>query len=65
MSDSAKAIFEMLSFQYKPVEKAFIKILNKGLEGKELIKKYKTGSYAQKIMMLDRFVAFNAVGGGW
>ena len=45
--DPGKKVFEMLSFQYKPLEK----ILKS--EFQDLYKIYKSCNYAKKIKMLD------------
>lgn len=50
--DSAKAVFDILGFQYKPLEKKVLAQL-KAYGNTELIAKYKKLSYAKKIYILD------------
>lgn len=45
--DTARQVFNMLAFQYKPLEKTFYK------EFPELVSKYKSMSYSKKIKALD------------
>jgi len=47
-----KQIFEMLTFQYKPLEKQLFKWCKE--KHPEIIVKYKNASYNVKIQMLDR-----------
>jgi hypothetical protein len=56
MTDSAKMVFDMLGFQYKPLERKVLADL-KAIKREDLIKKYKSFSYAKKIAMLDRMAS--------
>lgn len=47
--DNAKKVFEMLGFQYKPLEKKLLKDMP------ELKAMYKSMSYAKKIKALDMY----------
>jgi hypothetical protein len=51
-TDSAKAVFDMLAFQYKPLERKVLAQL-KEYKREDLIKQYKSCSYARKIAILD------------
>lgn len=48
--DHGKEVFEMLRFQYKPLEA----LLRRELKGTELLKKYEMSSYYKKIQILDK-----------
>lgn len=54
--DSAKAVFNLLGFQYKPLEKKVLAQL-KEYNRPDLIKQYKACSYARKIHILDGMAA--------
>ena len=55
-NDSAKHAFELLGFQYKPLEKKVLAQL-KEYGRNDLIKKYQKMSYARKIFVLDGMAA--------
>lgn len=52
--DSAQIMFNMLAFQYKPLEKKFLDLCEK-MKNEELKEDYKKASYAKKIVTLDKF----------
>lgn len=52
-SDPAKVVFEMLGFQYKPLEKEAMNAL-KEMGREDLVKKYDGFSCAKKIAYLDK-----------
>jgi len=49
--DSGKIVWDMLKSQYKPLEKAFLKLVK---DEPKTIKAYKKLSYMQKIILLDK-----------
>lgn len=51
-NDPAKTVFNILGFQYKPMEKKVLAQL-KAYGRQDLIEKYKKLSYARKIHVLD------------
>lgn len=50
--DSSKIVYEMLSFQYKPLEKRLLRRLTPSMQDK-----YLSSSYITKIKVLDKFAA--------
>lgn len=52
MKDPAKTVFNILGFQYKPLEKKVLAQL-KEWGRQDLIEKYNKCSYARKIAILD------------
>ena len=54
MKDSAKLVFNMLGFQYKPLEKLLLKQLSHSPKATRI---YKNSPYSKKIMFLDRYAS--------
>ena len=52
MKDSAKAVFNILGFQYKPLENKLLKMAS---DQPDFIKWYKKLDYSKKIRALDKF----------
>jgi hypothetical protein len=59
-NDPGKKVFEMLAFQYKPLEKRVLEDFRQAGRH-DLIKVYKSWSYAKRIHALDMY-AHNVLG---
>lgn len=53
-NDPAKRVFDMLGFQFKPMEERFLQFC-KEQKAQDLIDGYKKASYAEKIYVLDTY----------
>lgn len=54
--DAAKRVFNILGFQYKPLEARFIRDLE-ATGNQKAVEEYKALSYSQKITVLDKMAA--------
>lgn len=55
--DVAKKVWDLMAFQYLPLEKRLIADL-KECNRPDLLKQYNAGTYAQKIKLLDKYAQF-------
>jgi hypothetical protein len=52
--DAGKTVFNMLAFQYKPLEKRFIAMCMRD-NRLDIVEKYDNASYIVKIAVLDKY----------
>jgi hypothetical protein len=57
MPDNAKKVWDLLGFQYKPLETKFLKFCKENKQT-EIIRKYNNADYSMRIRILDRYAQF-------